>query len=160
MTADTAVLERALTVMAVCMGLQTLMFLAAGVAVAVVSGRSTAALTEAKLKVDRQIDELRSHVARMSATVDEASLALRRGSTAVDDVVSDVRDAMGTIRNSVGTVASVVTAPRAALALGLWRGIQGWRNRRGTPRPASQVQKPVAVQKPAQVVQKPAALRT
>jgi len=160
MTADTAVLERALTVMAICMGLQTLMCLAAGVAVVVAWRRTTAAVTEAKLKVDRQIDDLRLHLERMSATVDEASVALRRGSTAVDDVVSDVRDAMGTIRNSVGTVASVVTAPRAALALGLWRGIQGWRNRRDTPRPASHVQKPVAVQKPAQVVQKPAALRT
>jgi len=160
MTADTAVLERALTVMAICMALQTLMCLAAGVAVVVAWRRTTAALTDAKLKVDRQLDEFRVHLARLSATVDDASLALRRGSTAVDDVVSDVRDAMGTIRNSVGTVASVVTAPRAALALGLWRGIQGWRNRRGTPRPASNVQKPVAVQKPAQAVQKPAALRT
>src|SRR6476661_6583226 len=105
MTADTAVLERALTVMAICMALQTLMYIVASVALVVAWRRSTAALREAKLKVDHQLDEFRVHLARLSATVDEASLALRRGSTAVDDVVSDVRDAMGTIRNSVGTVA-------------------------------------------------------
>ncbi len=63
--------------------------------------------------------------------------ALRRGTTAVDDVMNDVRDAMGTVRNSVGTVASVVSAPRAALAFGLWRGIQFWRKRRAAQRVAA-----------------------
>ena len=48
--------------------------------------------------------------------------------------MTDVRDAMGTVRNSVGTVASVVTAPRAALALGLLRGVQIWRKRRAAQR--------------------------
>lgn len=136
MTADTAVLERALTVMAICMAVQTLLCVAASVATLVAWRKATAAFSEAKLKADAQIAELRMQLERMSATVDEAAHALMRGTSAVDDVVSDVRDAMGTVRNSVGSVASVVTAPRAALALGLWRGLQAWRNRRGTPRPA------------------------
>ena len=139
MTADTAVLERALTVMAICMSVQTLLCIVASVAAFVTWRRATAALTEAKVKADRQVD-------------------LLRGTNAVDDVVSDVRDAMGTVRNSVGSVASMVTAPRAALALGLWRGLQGWRKRRAVERPV-QVQKPSQAQKPAPV-QKPATLRT
>ena len=158
MTADTAVLERALTVMAICMSLQTLLCIVASVAVFVTWRRATAAITDAKLKADRQVDELRAHIERMSSRVDELANALMRGTHAVDEVVSDVRDAMGTVRNSVGSVASMVTAPRAALALGLWRGLQGWRKRRAVERPG-QVQRPAQPQKPT-AVQKPATLRT
>jgi hypothetical protein len=134
MTTDIAVLERALTVMAVCLVIQTLLFVSAGVGAFVAWRRASAALVEAKAAAEAQAAELRLHLIRISGTVDEAARALRRGSTAVDDVMSDVRDAMGTMRNSVGSVAAVVTAPRTALALGLWRGMQMWRTRRAVRR--------------------------
>jgi hypothetical protein len=134
MTTDIAVLERALTVMAVCLVIQTLLFVSAGVGAFVAWRRASAALVEAKAAAEAQAAELRLHLIRISGTVDEAARALRRGSAAVDDVMTDVRDAMGTMRNSVGTVAAVVAAPRAALALGVWRGIQMWRTRRGVRR--------------------------
>jgi hypothetical protein len=134
MTTDIAVLERALIVMAVCLVIQTLLFLAAAVAAFIAWRRASAALVEAKAAAEAQAAELRTHLIRISGTVDEAARALRRGTSAVDDVMTDMRDAMGTVRNSVGNVASVVTAPRAALALGLWRGVQMWRKRRAARR--------------------------
>jgi hypothetical protein len=134
MTTDIAVLERTLIVMAVCLVIQTLLFVAAGVGAFVAWRRASVALSEAKALAEAQAAELRMHILRISGTVDEAARALRRGTTAVDDVMTDVRDAMGTVRHSVGSVASVVTAPRAALALGVWRGIQMWRKRRAARR--------------------------
>lgn len=134
MTTDIAVLERALIVMAVCLVIQTLLFVAAGVGAFVAWRRASAALVEAKAVAEAQVAELRAHLIRISGTVDQAARSLRRGTTAVDDVMTDVRDAMGTMKYSVGSVASVVTAPRAALALGVWRGIQMWRKRRAARR--------------------------
>ena len=88
-------------------------------------------------KAEAQVAELRVYLDRMATTVDDTARALRRGQSAVDDVMTDVRDAMGTVRNSVGSVAQVVSGPRAALALGLWRGIQVWRKRRAAQRVAA-----------------------
>jgi len=136
MTTDTAVLETALTVMAVSMVIQTLLCIAAAVAGFIAWRRTTEALADAKAKAEAQVAELRVYLDRMALTVDETARALRRGTTAVDDVMTDMRDAMGTVRSSVGTVANVVTAPRAALALGLWRGFQFWRKRRAAQRVA------------------------
>jgi hypothetical protein len=130
MTTDIAVLERALVVMAVCLVVQTLLFLAAGIGALLAWRRAAAALVEAKDVAEQQVVELRGHIERISSRVDEAARAVSRGSSAVDDVMTDVRDAMGTMKNSVGSVASVVTPQRAALALGVWRGIQTWRKRR------------------------------
>jgi len=126
MTTDTAVVERALVLMAIAMSVQTLLFIAAGVALVIAWRRTTDALADA-----------RDHLNRISATVDEAADAFMRGSSAIDGMASDVRDVVGTVRNSVGSVASIVTAPRAALALGVWRGIQIWRKRRAAHRLAA-----------------------
>jgi hypothetical protein len=134
MTTDTAVLENALMVMAVCMAIQTVMFIAAAIGAFIAWRRAAAALTEAKLAAEAQVAELRGHLEHVSATVDEAARALIKGTSAVDGVMTDVRDAMGTVRNSVGTVASVVSGPRTALALGLWKGLQTWRKRRDAKR--------------------------
>ena len=134
MTTDIAVLERALIVMAVCLVIQTLLFAAAGVGALIAWRRASLALLEAKAAAEAQTAELRTHLNHMSATIDDAARALRRGTSAVDDVMTDMRDAMGTVRSSVGSVASVVTAPRAALALGLLRGVQMWRQRRAARR--------------------------
>ena len=136
MTTDTAVLERALTVMAVSMVIQTLLFVGAAVAGVIAWRRTTEALAEAKARAETQVAELRVYLDRMALTVDETARSFQRGTDAVDHVMTDVRDAMGTVRNSVGTVASVVGAPRTALALGLLRGLQVWRKRRAAQRVA------------------------
>lgn len=130
MTTDIAVLERAVVVMAVCLVVQTLLWLTAAVGAFMAWRRANAALAEAKAAAEAQMGELRAQLIRIATTVDDTGRALRRGSTAADGLIGDVRDAMGTVRESVGTVASVVTAPRAALAFGLWRGLQMWRKRR------------------------------
>lgn len=137
MTTDTVVLERALVVMAISMAVQTLLFLGASIVAFIAWRRTTAALAQAKDMAEAQVAELRVYLDRMAAAVDETAGAVRRGQTAVDNVMTDVRDAMGTVRNSVGTVAQVVSGPRAALALGLLRGIQVWRKRRATQRVAA-----------------------
>lgn len=134
MATDIAVVERALIVMAVCLALQTLLMVVAGVAAFIAWRRTAVAVAETRLAAEAQVAELRARLDRISGTVDEAARALLRGTSAVDDVMTDVRDAMGTVRHSVGSVASAVTAPRAALALGLWRGIQMWRRRRAARR--------------------------
>jgi hypothetical protein len=130
MTTDIAVLERALVVMAVCLVIQTLLFVAGGIGAFIAWRRASAALVEAKVLAQAQALELQAHLQRITGTVEETARALRRSTSSADGLVTDVRDVMGTVRDSVGTVASVVTAPRAALAIGLWRGIQMWRKRR------------------------------
>ena len=137
MTTDIAVLERALIVMAVCLVIQTLLCVAAGVGAFIAWRRAEAALIAARASADAQVLELRAHLNRITAAVEETGRSLRRGTTAADDFIGDVRDAMGTVRNSVGSVAQVVTGPRAALALGLWRGIRVWRKRRAAQRVAA-----------------------
>jgi hypothetical protein len=125
--------------MAVAMSVQTLLFIGAAVAALVAWRRASEALADARASAEAQVAELRVYLDRMSITLDETARALRRGASAADDLMTDVRDAMGTVRNSVGTVASVVSAPRAALAVGLWKGIQFWRKRRAAQRLAAAV---------------------
>ena len=134
MPTDTAVLERALMVMAIAMSIQTLLFLGAAVAAFVAWRRASAALVDVRTKAEAQVAELRVYLDRLAVTVDETARAVRRGTSNADELMSDVRDAMGTVRNSVGTVASAVSAPRAALAVGLLKGIQLWRKRRAAQR--------------------------
>ena len=127
-------LERALVVMAVCMAVQTVMFIALAVGGLIAWRRTSEALGEARAAAETHLNELRGHLEHVSQTVDEAARALIKGTAAVDDVMTDVRDAMGTVRSSVGTVAAVVTGPRTALALGLLKGLQSWRKSRATRR--------------------------
>jgi ABC-type transporter Mla subunit MlaD len=134
MTTDTAVLENALMVMAICMAIQTVMFIAIGVGGFIAWRRTNVVLTEAKLAAEAQLVELHRNLGHVSATVDDVAAALIRTTATANDVMTDVRGAMGTVRNSVGTVASVVSGPRTALALGLWKGLQTWRKRRDAQR--------------------------
>jgi hypothetical protein len=134
MPTDTAVLERAVIVMAICMAIQTVMCIAAAVGGFIAWRRTSVALAEARLTAEAHIVELRGHIERIAATVDDTAQALKRGTDAVDGVMTDVRDAMGTVRNSVGSVASVVAGPRAALAMGVWKGVQSWRKHRAAKR--------------------------
>jgi len=137
MPTDTAVLERALVVMAVAMSIQTLLFVGLAMGAFIAWRRAAAALEEAKLKAETQVAELRAYLDRMAITVEETAQTLRRGTATADDLMTDVRDAMGTVGNTVGSVASAVSAPRAALAMGLWKGIQIWRKRRAAQRIAA-----------------------
>ena len=130
MTTDIAVLERAVVVMAVCLVVQTLLFMGAAIGAFLAWRRASDALIEAKALAQEQAAEFHAHLSRITGTVEETARALRHSSSSADGLVTDVRDVMGTVRDSVGSVASVVTAPRAALAIGLWRGIQMWRKRR------------------------------
>jgi len=139
MTTDSVVLENALTVMAICMAVQTVLLAGGAIAAFVAWRRASAALAEAKNATEAQLAELRVYLDRMSVRVDEAAEAFVRTTTTVDDVVSDARSAMGTVTRSVGTAASVVTAPRAALAMGLLRGFQMWRKHRAEQRMAAAV---------------------
>ena len=139
MTTDTAVLERALIVMAICMAIQTVLCVGFAIAAYVAWRRAVDAYAEAKASAEAQVAELRAYLDRLSLRVDEATRAFVNSTSTVDDVVSDVRQAMGTMKSSVGSVASVVTAPRAALAMGLLRGFQMWRKRRAAQRVAAAV---------------------
>ena len=130
MTTDIAVLERAVVVMAVCLVVQTLLFVGAAIGAFIAWRRASEALIEARALAQAQAAELHAHLGRITGTVEETARALRRSTSSADGLVTDVRDVMGTVRDSVGSVASVVTAPRAALAIGLWRGFQMWRKRR------------------------------
>jgi len=123
--------------MAIAMSIQTLLLVGVAVAGFMAWRRATEALAELRARAEAEVAELRVYLDRMADTVDETAQALRRGTTAVDDVMTDVKDAMGTVRNSVGSVASVMTGPRTALAFGLWRGIQVWRKRRAAQRLAA-----------------------
>src|SRR5688572_19207068 len=107
MTTDIAVLERALTVMAIAMSIQTLLFVAGAVAAYIAWRRASEAAVGLKAMVEAQAHELRTHLSRMSDTVDETARALRHGTARVEEVITDARDAMGSARNAVGTVASV-----------------------------------------------------
>ena len=134
MPTETAVLDRALLVMAVCMVIQTALFMAAAIAGLVAWRRTSIAIKEARVAADAQLSELRAYLDHISARVDEASVALIRSTASVDEAVGDVRDAMGSVRSSVGNVASAVGSPKAALAAGLLKGIQMWRRHRAGPR--------------------------
>jgi len=134
MTTDTAVMEQALIVMAIAMSVQTLLFVGAAIGAFVAWRKAARAIDDATVTMNAQIAHLRAHVDRISGTVEEVAGSVRRGTEAVGDVVADVRDAMGTVGHSLQNVASVVTAPRTAVAIGLLRGVAMWRRRRASHR--------------------------
>jgi len=127
-------MERALIVMAIAMSLQALLFVGAAIGAFIAFRRAGQAFEEAKNGLNSQIAYLRAHVDRLSGTIEEVVGTVRRGTTAMGDVVEDVRHAVGTVGSSLNSVASVVTAPRAAVALGVLRGLKMWRRRRATQR--------------------------
>jgi len=134
---NTVVMERALVVMAIAMSLQTLLLVGMAIGAFVAWRRASVALEEAKNSMNVQIAHLRGHIDRISGTVEEVAGSVRRSTSAMGDVVSDVRDAVGTVGNGINSVASVVTAPRAAVALGVLRGLGIWRRHRASKRAAS-----------------------
>lgn len=134
MTTDTVLIERALLVMAIAMSVQTLLFVGAAIGAFIAWRKAHAAFAETRDAMNEQIAHLRTHLDRISGVAEEVAGTVRRGSTAVGDVVTDVRDAIGTVGSGLNSVASVVTAPRAAVALGVLRGISAWRRHRSLRR--------------------------
>lgn len=127
-------MEQALIVMAVAMSVQTLLFVGAALGAFVAWRKAERALDEAKRAMNAEIAHLRTNLDRISGTVEEVAGSVRRGTDAVGDVVLEVRDVMGTVGNSLQNVASVVTAPRTAVAIGVLRGVAMWRRRRASHR--------------------------
>jgi|SRR6478736_5950516 len=134
MPTDTAVLERTLIVMAICMAIQTAVCLAAGIGAFVAWRRTAVAVTTAKAAAEAEIAELKEMLERVSRRVDEAASALIRGASAVDGAVTDARESFGNVKSSVSGVARAVAAPEAAIAMSLWRGFQFLRKRKGPQR--------------------------
>lgn len=127
-------MEQALIVMAIAMSVQTLLFVGAALGAFIAWRKAARSFDETKLVMNAQIAHLRANVDRISGTVEEVAGSVRRGTDAVGDVVLEVRDAMGTVGNSLHNVASVVTAPRTAVAIGILRGVAMWRRRRASHR--------------------------
>lgn len=134
MTTDTAVMEQALIVMAIALSVQTLLLLGAALGAVIAWRRAMQVVDETKVTVNAQIAHLRAQVDRISGTVEDVAGSVRRGTDAVGDVVSEVRDVVGTVGHSLHNVASVVSAPRTAMALGVLRGVAMWRRRRASHR--------------------------
>jgi len=134
MPTDTAVLERTLIVMAVCMAIQTAMCLAAAIGAFIAWRRTAVAVASARVAAEAQIAELKENLERISVKVDEAASAVIRGASAVDDAVTDARESFGNVKSSVSGVARAVAAPEAAIAMSLWRGFQFLRKRKGPQR--------------------------
>ena len=134
MPTDTAALERILIVMAACMAIQTLLFVAAAIAGVIAWRRTTEAVAAARLAAEVQIAELQAKLARVTETIDDAASAVIRGASAVDEAVTDARESFGNVKSSVSGVAKAVAAPEAAIAMSLWRGFQFLRKRRATQR--------------------------
>lgn len=136
-TDDVVVMERALVFMAVFMGIQTLITVAGAIGAFLAYRSAKVAIDEKVSELQGHINQVKAHIDRISTTVDDAVLAVRRGTEAVGEVVEDARNAIGTVRHGVASVASVATAPKTAMALGVIRGVQWWRRRRAAERLAA-----------------------
>ena len=134
MPTDTAVLERTLIVMAICMAIQTAICVAAAIGAFIAWRRTAAAVAAARVTADAQIAGFKETLDRVSAKVDAAASAVIRGASAVDDAVTDARESFGSVKSSVSGVAKAVAAPEAAIAMSLWRGFQFLRGRKGPTR--------------------------
>lgn len=136
-TDDLVVMERALVFMAVFLGIQTLITVAGALGAFLAYRSAKAAVDEKVVELQGHINQVKAHIDRISNTVDDAVLAVKRATAAVGEVVEDGRNAIGTVRNGVASVASVATAPKTAMALGVIRGVQWWRRRRAAERLAA-----------------------
>jgi len=136
-TDEVVVIERALVFMAVFMGIQTLITLGAAVGVFLAYRSAKAAIDVKVIELQGHIDQVKAQIDRISESVDNAVTAVRRGTTAVNDVVDDARHVLGSVTNGMASVASVATAPKTAVALGVIRGVQWWRRRRAAERLAA-----------------------
>ena len=133
-TDEMVVIERAVVFMAVFMGIQTLITVAAALGAFLAYRSAKAAIDEKVVELQGHINHVKAHIDRISNTVDDAVLAVKRGTHAVNEVVEDARQAIGSVRHGVASVATVATAPKTAVALGVIRGVQWWRRHRAAER--------------------------
>ena len=136
-TENMVVMERALVFMAVFMGIQTLITVAGALGAFLAYRAAKAAIDEKVVELQGHINQVKAHIDRISVTVDDAVATVKRGTAAVNEVVEDARTAIGSVRHGVQSVASVATAPKTAMALGVIRGVQWWRRRRADERLAA-----------------------
>jgi hypothetical protein len=120
---DSATVETTLVVIAVSLAVQTALL--AGGAVAVWFGyrRAVAAVRD-------EVRELRATSDDIARTLQRTADAVGRGSDAVGAAVTDARDAVHSVGALTSTVATAISAPRTAAAMGVLRGVQWWRRRR------------------------------
>jgi hypothetical protein len=120
---DSATVETALIVIAVSVAVQTLLLAAGAVAAWVGYQRTRAA-------VAAEMHELRATTDDIARSLHRAAEAVGRGSDAVGAAVNDARHAVHSVGSLTGTVATAIGRPRAAMAMGVLRGVQWWRRRR------------------------------
>jgi hypothetical protein len=120
---DPATVETALVVIAVSLAVQTALFVGGAVAVLVGYQRARAAVAE-------ELRELRATSDDIARSLHRAADAVGRGSDAVGAAVDDARHAVQHVSSWTGTVATAITTPRTAAAMGVLRGVQWWRRRR------------------------------
>jgi hypothetical protein len=120
---DSATIDTALVVIAVSLAVQTVLFAGAGVAVWLGYRRARVALRD-------EVRELRATTDDIARTLERAADAVGRGSDAVGTAVSDARHAVHNVGALTSTVATAISAPRTAAAMGVLRGVQWWRRRR------------------------------
>jgi hypothetical protein len=120
---DLAVIERTLIVMAVAMAVQSLLLVGGAIGAWIAYRRATSAL-------EHEVRELRARTDEVAAAVHRAAAAVARGTDAVSGAVDEARHAAGSVGAWVGSLATVVSTPRAAAAVGVLRGVQWWRRRR------------------------------
>ena len=133
-TENMVVMERALVFMAVFMGIQTLVTVGAALGAFFAYRSAKLAIDQKVVELQGHINQVKAHIDRISNTVDDAVLAVKRGTNAVNEVVEDARQAIGSVRHGVASVATVATAPKTAVALGVIRGVQWWRRHRAAER--------------------------
>jgi hypothetical protein len=124
---DSATIETTLVVIAVSLAVQTLLLAGGSLAVWLAYRRAQAA-------VIAEVRELRATTDDIARTLQRAADAVGRGSDAVGDAVNDARQAVHTVGALTSTVATAITTPRTAAAMGVLRGVQWWRRRRQAKR--------------------------
>lgn len=120
---DSATVETALVVIAVSLAVQTLLLAGGAVAVWIGYRRAVVAVRD-------EARELRATTDDIARTLQRAADAVGRGSDAVGAAVTDARHAAHTVGALTSTVATAISAPRTAAAMGVLRGVQWWRRRR------------------------------
>jgi hypothetical protein len=120
---DSSTVETALVVIAASLVVQTLLLAGGSLAVWLAYRRAQAA-------VSAEVRELRATTDDIARTLQRAADAVGRGSDAVGAAVSDARHAVHSVGALTSTVATAITTPRTAAAMGVLRGVQWWRRRR------------------------------
>lgn len=120
---DVSTIERALTIIAAAVALQTLLLIGLGVSAWIAYRRTAGA-------IGAQLADLQQKTEALSITVNRAADSVTRGAHVVTAAIDDARQSAQTVGAWLNTAASVVTTPRTAAAVGVLRGVQWWKNRR------------------------------